>query len=499
MLRRVRVVRTLALAVLLLIARTADAGDGVPTLTSPSDVETIPPHYARFLIEESGLLGFQLAWYYTHIDFSGEDVELTWSWSDWSRKLGTFPHFDTNGFYTNSIAHGLAGALEYQAARANGINVLDSTLVAFAGTALWEYVIEYRERPSLNDLVLNTAIGISVGEPLVQIGRALRKGRPSPARWLLAFGFAPFDVVDGALDKQLRLGEDPPALRDRVWAGARVAGLDNGSDRAELATGMEFELMNAPGYGRPGAFSGWTHVGASSALEVGLEVLTGGPDAGLVGARANTRTSLFGRCDQDVIDVPTGQRGWSRFIGADLGFDFNIRMMGDDWDKLAIFHIIGPELTYDWYLGPATLSWQLLGYPDFAMVQALVFGPLPPFSASMPPTSTLRSKGYYFGLGTTLESRLRLELHGWSAALAVRGHQYCSIDGLDRTEMSGIDDPHGVADQRAFGHVEVGVPLGRSGWGLALTGDLALRRGTWADEDRGLVETSAGVFLTVTP
>jgi uncharacterized protein DUF3943 len=506
---RAHAVPAFALAVLL--ATRAAVGDerspDQPLSPSPGPTETdtrTRPRLLGFFLEEGALLGFQTIWYWTHIDFSGEDLELQWDLDSWRRKLLTFDivRFDTNGFYTNTIAHGLAGTLEYQAARANGFGVGGATLVGFAGSVLWEYVVEYRERPSLNDLIVNTAAGIGIGEPLYQIARALRKGRPTPGRWLMALGLSPVDGLNGWIDKSFLLSREPsPWLRDRLWAGGRFVRLAEDSTRAEASAGLELELADRPGYGLPGAVSGRTHAGAWSALEARLDVATGGAEDALVGAHASTRTSLFGRYDQDIADAPTGSLGWGRFVGANTGFEFDARRLSAEWDRLGILHLVGPGLGYDWYLGPATLRWLLLGYGDFAMVQALVFGPTPSFTPTMPPTSALRAQGYYFGYGATLETRLRLDFEGSgpSASLALRAHHYWSIDGVDRTEVGGDEDPHGVQDDRAYAHLELGVPFGRTGWGVALAADLAVRRGTWADEERSALETSVGLFVTVVP
>jgi hypothetical protein len=478
----------------LLLTHPAAAEDARP------DLEAAHTEYFRFFLEESALITFQIGWYYSHTGISDEDFDLQWDWPSWDKKLTSLPHFDTNGFYINAISHTLAGTLEYQVARANGIGVGGATLVGLAGSVLWEYFVEYKERPSLNDLFINTTAGVMIGEPAAQISRALRRGRPTPGRWVLALGLAPFEFLNDGFDRHLLLSSEPaPWLRDRVWTGGRFVAVTDQADRGEVAAGMDLELADQRGYGRAGEVSSWTHVGAWSGIEFQVDLLTGGKDAGVTGARASTRTSLFGHYRQDLTEEPTGLRGTGLFVGADTGFDFDIRLIASDWDRLAAFHLIGPDLSYDLYLGPATLRWQTRAYVDLAMIDALVFGPVLPFTPSYPPTSALRSKGYYFGYGTTVESQLRVELPRWSAALALRGHQYWSIDGLDRTELSGFDDPHDVQDQRAYAHLELDVPFGRSGWGLALTGDLGVRHGAWSDQDRLVVEKGFGASITATP
>src|SRR5690606_5623790 len=133
----------------------------------------------------------------------------------------------------------------------------------------------------------------------------------------------------------------------------------------------------------------------------------------------------------------------------------------DEWDRLAICHLVGPRLERARYRPSHTLRWELAAYGDFAMVQAHVFGPLPPLAPALPLSSALPAEGYYSGRGLAMSTRAELEAGPWTAGLELRGHQMWSIDGLDRHELDDPDlDPHDIVDQRVFGRLEGTLRIG---------------------------------------
>jgi hypothetical protein len=478
--------------VVLLVASSAGA-----QTNTPSDARRSEPRFGRMALQVGGVTALMAGWYWTHLDLSREDLELGWDWPSWEHKLKVHEslRFDSNGFYINAVSHPFAGVFEYQAARANGFGLLGSSVISFAGAAVWEYLIEYRERPSLNDLVVNTVIGVGAAEPLVQIGRALRTAPSSTLRRSLAFILSPFDSVNGWVDRRQLTLDRPPWLRTRVFTGGRVARVTDEHRRAEGSFGLDFELVNQPGYGRPGARSGRVRPGARSRIEATFDFAD--QAGGVVGARVATRTTYFGRHTQDI---GLGRRGWGRFLGLGTGFEFEIRRLTREVDRLAAAHLVGPELQLESFHGPATIRWDLRVYGDLAMVQAHVFGPTPPFEPMSPPTSSLQADGYYFGYGGTLASRLRLAVGRVDAEVGIRGHLYTSIDGLDRREMGGgRNDPHGVADQRGHAHLQLGVELTPGGIGLATSAEVALRRGTWTSFERDTMDARVGLFLFASP
>ncbi len=97
--------------------------------------------------------------------------------------------WDNDYFFTNTFEHPYHGTLYYTAARANNLNILESSLFATGGSLLWELFGE-SERPSYPDMITTPLGGIVLGEPLHRASRAIlddsKRGLARVGRELLA-------------------------------------------------------------------------------------------------------------------------------------------------------------------------------------------------------------------------------------------------------------------------------------------------------------------------
>ena len=189
-----------------------------------------------------------LYYYWRTVDDQKEDWELNWTWDDWKSKLFSTDELvlDTNRFEANGMRHPLAGALVYQIGRANGMGVLGSTIMDFANAVLWEYVAEFREKPSVNDIFANTAAGFLIGEPLFQIGNQV-DGRSSLFRRGLALIASPFHRAQ----KEVGLSPlvDEPIVAEPVRGDRRYqcGALRRSSDvKGEVRLGLDLEVLRDP-------------------------------------------------------------------------------------------------------------------------------------------------------------------------------------------------------------------------------------------------------------
>lgn len=80
--------------------------------------------------------------------------------------------WDEDYMYTNTIEHPYHGAIYYLAARENGQNIAQSALFSVGGSLLWEFFGE-AERPAYNDMLTTPIGGVTIGEPLHRISRAI--------------------------------------------------------------------------------------------------------------------------------------------------------------------------------------------------------------------------------------------------------------------------------------------------------------------------------------
>lgn len=112
--------------------------------------------------------------------------------------LKTRPVWDTNRFSTNFIGHSYHGSMYFNSARANGLDLYQSSVVTAAGSLMWEYLMETKP-PSRNDLWATTAGGTALGEALFRFSDLILDNRATGlervGRELLAGILAPTRLI----------------------------------------------------------------------------------------------------------------------------------------------------------------------------------------------------------------------------------------------------------------------------------------------------------------
>jgi hypothetical protein len=441
------------------------------------------------IAESAAVLAVPMTYYWNTTDLQREDWEMRWDWPSWKEKLTTFDALilDTGYWEANAIRHPIAGAFSYQVARANGFLPGASTGIDLLTAVTWEYLVEFKEKVSVNDIIVNTVTGFLLGEPLFQIGMVADARDASWARKTLGWITSPAHRLHATAGYSSWRHDQKPWSELEVGLGGRAATL-GGVVRAETALGLDLEVVGGP-YGRAGSGARWTRPGMWNRVTGEVSV----SEAGLSRAWLQTMTTYAGRYVHDID--PTGT-GTDSFIGAAAGIDYESRQLANEWDHVLVLHLIGPRVAAGRWHGDRSLSWDAAAYGDLGMVQAHVFGPVPPFE-TMPQRSVLQSRGYYYATGLTVETRLRADARPWFVSFEARAHQLWSIDGYDRVELDGAPgDPGGVSDQRLSSHATFGLHV-RPGLRLELAADAALRRGTWQDHERvsGEAGTGAGVVI----
>ncbi|MBK9033715.1 MAG: DUF3943 domain-containing protein [Myxococcales bacterium] len=450
--------------------------------------------WPRFLAEEFAVLAVPATYYFATTNLQREDFELAWDWPSWKTKLTSFDavSLDTGNWTSNTFRHPLHGALAYQMARANGFTPIGSTVADVAVTIIWEYLVEYQEQVSLNDVVTNTAAGFLIGEPMFQIG-FIGEDDGDDSAWLAV----------GALASpvhRLHVGTGVRSWRQRrnSWrrlefelAGGAFAPGDG--VRREARLGVEVDRLRAPHHTTPG--TGTTRIRAAGWSSAAASVRVGAD--GLTNTRFDTLTDYVGWLTR-TIDAEGRGTSWSIQVAG--GFHYDTRQLdGGEWDRQAVFHLVGPRFTAGRWAGPQRyLALELAGYYDVGAIQAYGFGPTLPF-APLPQTAVLRTRGYYYGSGASVTARLRMAVPPWSLDLDGIAGQLWSIDGYDRFELDGgPDDPHGVTDTRARGRLTLGRAFTVAPWArLTLALEASLRRGTWQEYDRRQRDLGLEVGLAI--
>lgn len=482
-----------------------------PDLLDPGapELDSTPRHTShpvRAVLEAGFALTFNWAWYRWDSDFNAPDFELRWDRESWRRKAVTFEavRLDSNRFSTNAGSHTEGGTLVYLIGRGNGLSAGASTALSFGEVVLWEYLAEYQEKPSLNDLLNNPLGGLAVGEPFFQLSEFFARGADNGVNRTLSAIFSPLTPANDWLDGRRRRphgNTDALGLSRDVshWFGlygglASARWEEDRSARTETLLGLRTELNTIPGYGFPHRRAGLFGAGRITRLDAEL-MLDG---QGLTGARFGTRVALGGYHWQDLTrDEADELRGHSLVAGLFNSFEYTGRdRPALPYDQIASFGLLGPTMDLQHWRGPLHGQLRLEALPQLAMVTSLAGDRFKERSGTEGIKTVLAQRGYYYAYGAALGSQLSLRYHAVAGGLDVRWDRFESIDARDRYQERLTRDFH-LVDGRLRSTVWLGVrPLGSyADVGVAL--ERTARSGTIEDLTAGSVEHRATFTLSL--
>jgi hypothetical protein len=163
------------------------------------------PRFYRTLIEITILNSFGVLNYWLNQD-SKEDNMKDWEYKpnlhDFKRKFTDGWYLDSNAFRTNIIYHIYSGGIFHQTARSNGYGFFPSVAWTFIGSLIWEYVGEFREKVSLNDMIYTGLAGSLFGEALRHYSIYVEKTNlPAGIKYPLMTLFDPMRIFNRAIDR----------------------------------------------------------------------------------------------------------------------------------------------------------------------------------------------------------------------------------------------------------------------------------------------------------
>ncbi len=220
--------------------------------------------------------------------------------------------FDDNRFSTNGIVHPVAGAIYYQIARGNGLGPGASFASSFLASAVWEYFTEFREKPSINDLILTPMGGAVIGEATYRVGRMFAAGRPSVPNCIGAMVFSLVATLNET--SVCRSASRPPydgvgfsqstPHRLDLGIGESFARFDGGPLSGATLIDFAAVVVTNPAYGRPGWQTVPVHAGQWTSFIV--EALLS--DGNLAGFWLHTDMVWWGRYARRFAE-PSGEQG----------------------------------------------------------------------------------------------------------------------------------------------------------------------------------------------
>jgi len=378
------------------LAAPAGTDDPGPAPAAPAE-KTMPRKTRRAIVQLSLLAAYSTYRYWADYHRWVEDWQYELTCADQYRRFLTTEaiRFDSNNFITN-WTHVFAGVLYYQFARTNYLTWEESLLASFASSLFYEYISEWREVISVNDMFLTSFGAYELGEPLFQITEFFHHQR-SPVLKTLGF-LNPINQLNHWLDRK------NPASKVYAapgWHGfALSAGWRHSSETGRPSLdagwiGLETEIVRTPEYGRPGTFRKVLRDISLSELSIDVALAERRPEDGHLSDGPSEEVDFYARTvpmawyRQDIDELG---RGYALSIGLGSAFSYvrkrpavydatNVQVHIDPLperptdfrDKMSVTHLVGPVV--DWTRFGRRLKVRVVAdaYADFAMMNAYAF------------------------------------------------------------------------------------------------------------------------------
>ena len=463
------------------LAAPAGTDDPGPAPAAPAE-KTMPRKTRRAIVQLSLLAAYSTYRYWADYHRWVEDWQYELTCADQYRRFLTTEaiRFDSNNFITN-WTHVFAGVLYYQFARTNYLTWEESLLASFASSLFYEYISEWREVISVNDMFLTSFGAYELGEPLFQITEFFHHQR-SPVLKTLGF-LNPINQLNHWLDRK------NPASKVYAAPGWHAfeltAGWRRSSETGRGAFGAGFirfdgEIIHTPEYGRPGEVRKEIRKTSLSELEF---------EAALRGRPEGADHLKEGPAEESDLYARVVGRAWYRQRIDELGRGYALSFgLGsaltyvrkrptvydstsvqvhidplpetptDFRDKFTITHLAGPVL--DWTRFGRAVKVRLVAdaYLDFALMSSFAFNAYSAVHSIEGMMTTMSYFGYHYALGASASARVDVDWRNlWLRGLVGVG-AWDSWEGLDRFEDELTNNVN-VSDTRFRGLIKAGWKL----------------------------------------
>lgn len=442
------------------------------------------PDYLGLALDLGGVLAIGEVWYLTDTSVSDVDWKYDLSWATLRKKLltGEGLQFDDNVLYLNSPGHPAAGAVFYQSARHRGLGPFGALLTAGAASAFWEYVTEFREVASLNDLIMTPLGGLAFGEPLYQVSDFFRRSEPTALNLfisgLFSFPTSLSPLHGWSAPGGLRLLDDRGLAADQWHRFHLMAGFDLSHADGRVSSGfggsaqLDAQLLGQPGFGRPG--EGATLSSGPLSTRLLLAVTMGG--GGLQELALLGESAYAGLWVQQLDGTDSRVHGGMGLVGLGALFEHEERLVPGLTDQLAMVSPVGPTLQGTYSQGGLRLMAGADVYPVFGAMfseayPALAVGALAPSGVS----PVLAAHGYYWAYG--LRGSVRAELEYRDAAFGVEVRRY-SVLSAEKLLAQKTGSDLRLADERQLTRLWVSHALPGRGLSVRATFERTRR---WSD------------------
>jgi hypothetical protein len=446
--------------------------------------------------------------YWIRQDVMKEDWEYQFTWEDQKKRFLFIDgmRFDSNTFQFN-WTHAGAGAMYYNYGRASNMSPGWSFVYSFVASYFWEFVIEFKEVVSINDMIATPIGGVSIGESMFQLGRFFRSRRGTVLNKIGRFLSNPvlslFDWLDRKQPRN-RYAFDEDVWNDcRISMGPRVDRMISGHANTFLDVDLETQLVLLPEYGTVDQVERVVKKPLFTEFNIGGAIGSNG----IYEFNIFAKSVLFGYFSQDIRssaktpDTDESDRddrvGYSFFVGASSVFDAfkqipaNIPVseggpVTEDYqyktDKYTIIGILGPTFDFSYFNRDLTLRLTADAYGDFALIHSHAFKRYSDLHEFGQTKATLENHGYYYALGISLYSMFQLNYSNLELRGKLDYHYFDSIEGLDRFQKEIADeDDFDLKDERFRFNISLGYRIPNTPVQLVVGLEQTERSGTILD------------------
>lgn len=427
-------------------------------------------YYLRAGVEELGLIGAGLGYYFIQQQQNSIDWALGYDWLSFRQKLTCQAcALDTNGFDTNFVTHPLAGTLYYLAARGNRLSVLESLGYALTMSTLWEFLGEFRERVSVNDSIVTPLAGLAIGESTTQLGAFFDRSCNTGANRVLGAVLGPSKSIHDGLDgAEVARSSDCDehgltrrgAHRFRFWTGVASVWPDvPGPALNELRAGFDAAVTHIDQVGRPGR--GW--VGFSDGNVSSVDARIALESTYVSDFRIGAHVVPAGLYYRNVSPSSGGLQGRELLVGVLVGSEYSLHRRlrpAGPWDRIFVVDAPASRFSFTLHGGPLKLDVSVDGGGTFAGVTTLALARFEAGFERPELASVTAEHGYSHTLGFALAPRVRLRLEGAELGIEARGDRFFALRALDPERPAHGMTPIYETRRRAEAWLSVGPPNG---------------------------------------
>lgn len=393
----------------------------------------------RSMLEASGIL-LASGIIYQFFNFS-EDADFDYNWTGVKEKFSRKGfRFDDNHRKFNLYAHPFAGSAYYSIGRANGLSPLESMLLTFTSSMLWEFVAEFPEVSSINDQFQTAFTGPAIGEAMFQLGNYIRQG-------------------DGGILHQILGGILGPSLHD--WFDGfdvpRAQNLDEYGFDANYWHQFDFYTHFAQNLEK-------NALGVQAGLDLKLNTVRHAHEEGVMNewrwetlfaelaARFDlsrqerlkfmfyAKTIFAGIAAKDIRETEEGKRGFSLLFGPSSSFSLRDGMLGDRVDSVGLVNFFGKSLDITLFMDRLKINISMDLSASFTSISSYA---LEKYRNEIPHSvikAALEKEGYSNGIGVASRGRAQIDYGRFSLDFMGAWVSTRSINGIERNQDEITDD-----------------------------------------------------------